>query len=250
MMTNAPRTSNAAPSRRYGAWGRQNKAMRPSGVRFLTLLWFTLGTTLAALLPAGGASASTEPLEIVAIGDSLTAGYQLPPGAGFPEQLNRALKEKGHEVKVTNAGVSGDTSSGGLARLDWALSDSTDIVILELGSNDALRGIDPALTRQNLAAMIEKLQARGITVVLAGMLAPPNMGADYGEEFNRIFPDLAERYGLILYPFFLDGVAANPDLNLADGMHPTQEGVHLIVTRILPTIEQAISQHRQTAATN
>lgn len=184
---------------------------------------------------------------IVALGDSLTAGYMLPPGAGFPEQLTKALVAKGYSVKVTNAGVSGDTSSGGLARLDWAMNPETDLLILELGSNDALRGIDPAVTRSNLGEIITRAKAQGVHVLIAGMLAPPNMGEDYAADFNPIFEDLAREHKTALYPFFLDGVAANPDLNLADGMHPTEEGVAIIVERILPTVETLINE-TQTAS--
>ncbi|MBV1934478.1 MAG: arylesterase, partial [Parvibaculaceae bacterium] len=172
-------------------------------------------------------------------------GYQLPPGTGFPEQLGAKLIAKGYNVIVNNAGVSGDTTSGGRARLDWALESDTDGVILELGPNDALRGIDPALTRQNLEAIILEMHKRGIKVLLAGALAPPNMGPDYAAAFNPIYPELAEKHGLILYPFFLDGVAAQPKLNLADGMHPTAEGVGIIVEAILPSVENLIDEVRQ-----
>lgn len=192
-----------------------------------------------------------DPFEIVALGDSLSAGYLLPPGAGFPEQLGRALKAKGHHVTVMNAGVSGDTSTGGLARLDWAVGPETDALILELGSNDALRGIEPDVTRANLDAIIQQMSERGVKVLIAGMLAPPNMGDDYAADFNTIFPDLAEKYDAPLYPFFLDGVAAERHLNLPDGIHPTEEGVAVIVERILPLVEQLIEgPSDETAAIN
>ncbi|MFT6489707.1 MAG: acyl-CoA thioesterase-1 [Parvibaculaceae bacterium] len=195
--------------------------------------------------PEKPTSEKSAPIKLVALGDSLTAGYQLPPGTGFPEQLGAKLLEKGYNVIVNNAGVSGDTTSGGRARLDWALEEDTDAVILELGPNDALRGIDPALTRQNLEAIILEMHKRGIKVLLAGALAPPNMGPDYAAAFNPIYPELATKHGILLYPFFLDGVAAQPKLNLADGMHPTAEGVGVIVEAILPRVEELIDEVRR-----
>ncbi|MEQ9519202.1 MAG: arylesterase [Parvibaculum sp.] len=216
-----------------------------SGLSLALTLMLAITAAIAAGIGAGPAAAeetthSKEPIKIVALGDSLTAGYMLPPGAGFPEQLAKALGVKGHAVSITNAGVSGDTSSGGLARLDWAMTDETNLLILELGSNDALRGIEPALTRANLSEIITLAKAKGARVLIAGMLAPPNMGEDYAADFNPIFADLAREHETAIYPFFLDGVAANPALNLADGMHPTQEGVAIIVERMLPLIETMI----------
>lgn len=181
--------------------------------------------------------AAAEPVRIVGFGDSLMAGYQLAPGESFPEKLETALKARGHDVVIANAGVSGDTSSGGLSRLDWSVPDGTALVILELGANDMLRGIRPDVTEKNLVAMIERLKERGIGVVLAGMMAAPNLGADYAGQFNPLYPRLAETYGLPFYPFFLDGVAAEPGLLLADGMHPNAEGVDRMVERFLPLIE-------------
>lgn len=208
------------------------------------------GSIQAAEAPVSKADGG-EPFEIVALGDSLSAGYLLPPGAGFPEQLGRALKAKGHHVNVMNAGVSGDTSTGGLARLDWAVGPETDALILELGSNDALRGIEPEVTRANLDAILQKMSERGVKVLIAGMQAPPNMGDDYAADFNGIFADLAEEYDAPLYPFFLDGVAAERHLNLPDGIHPTQEGVGVIVERILPHVERLIDgPSEETAAIN
>ena len=189
---------------------------------------------------AFSAARAENPVKIVGFGDSLMAGYQLASDAAFPSRLEAALRDKGHDVTVVNAGVSGDTSSGGLARLDWSVPDDTDLVILELGANDALRGILPELTRDNLDKMISRLKERGIGVVLAGMLAPPNMGPDYETAFNAIYPDLAERHGVPLHPFFLDGVAANQQLLLADGMHPNPDGVDVMVTAILPLMETAL----------
>ncbi|MEQ8266012.1 MAG: arylesterase [Parvibaculum sp.] len=202
------------------------------------------GLLLALMLVAAAPSpqAAEEPLTIVAFGDSLTAGYLLGPDEGFAERLDRALKEAGHEnVKVMNAGVSGDTTSGGLARIDWAVGPEADAVILELGANDALRGVDPALTRRNLGEIVSQLKARGLPVLLAGMLAPPNLGRDFGDEFNVIYPDLAKSEDLIFYPFFLDGVAGDRELNLRDGIHPTAEGISIIVERILPKVEELIA---------
>lgn len=197
----------------------------------------TLARVVVALffgLFAFGAAAA--PLRLVVLGDSLSAGYQLPADAAFPAQLQTALTAAGLAVTVVNAGVSGDTASAGLERLDWSVPPGTDAVILELGANDALRGIDPTVTRKALAAIIDRLKARHVAVLLAGMLAPPNMGADYTSKFNSLYPDLAREKDVPLYPFFLDGVAAQPALLLADGMHPRREGVAVIVARILPAV--------------
>ncbi|KQT52686.1 hypothetical protein ASG43_19755 [Aureimonas sp. Leaf454] len=185
---------------------------------------------------APSAEPSTAPAVIVAFGDSLSAGYGVEPGKAFPEQLQAALAAAGREVSVVNAGVSGDTSTGGLSRLDWSVPDGTDLVILELGANDALRGIAPDITETNLDAMLARLQERGIRTLLAGMIAPPNMGADYADRFNPIYARLAGKYGVTLYPFFLDGVAADAALNQADKMHPNAEGVARIVERLLPVV--------------
>lgn len=205
---------------------------------------FAAAALILVLLAAPSAEASGE-LTIVALGDSLTAGYLLGPGEGFPEQLGRALVAAGHEnVKVVNAGVSGDTTSGGLARLDWAVGPQADAVIVELGANDALRAIDPAITRRNLDEIVSRLKAQGLPILLAGMYAPPNLGRDYGDAFNPIFAELAEREGLVFYPFFLEGVAANPELNLGDGIHPTAEGVAIIVEGIMPEVEELIERAR------
>ena len=179
---------------------------------------------------------------IVAFGDSLTAGYGLAANEAFPAQLQRALAAKGLAVNVVNAGVSGDTTAGGLARLDWSIPDGTDGVILELGANDALRGFDPAVTRKALDTMLRRLQERKISVLLCGMVAPPNMGAEYSRAFNAIYPDLAAQTGAILYPFFLTGVAADPKLNQRDGLHPTAAGVAVIVDHILPQVEALIAR--------
>ncbi|SCB14957.1 arylesterase [Rhizobium lusitanum] len=181
-------------------------------------------------------AAEARTIQLVGLGDSLMAGYQLPPGDGFPAKLEAALKAKGLDVAVADAGVSGDTTSGGLSRVDWSVTDGTDGVILELGANDALRGIPPEQTEKNLETMIGQLKQRKIPVLLVGMLAPPNMGADYAEKFNPIYKRLADKYQLALYPFFLDGVATHADLQLSDGMHPNPKGVDVMVERILPAI--------------
>jgi acyl-CoA thioesterase-1 len=204
-----------------------------------------LVAALAGPLTPARAAQPGRPVRIVALGDSLTAGYQLAAQDAFPARLQAALRARGHAVEVENAGVSGDTSAGGLERLDWAVGEDVDAVILELGANDALRGIDPAITRRNLETIITRLKARGVAVLLTGMLAPPNMGPDYAAAFNPIFPDLASRHGLIFDPFFLDGVAAVPSLNLGDGMHPNPKGVAVIVERILPKVEELIAAARR-----
>ncbi|HEX6102487.1 MAG TPA: arylesterase [Alphaproteobacteria bacterium] len=187
-----------------------------------------------ALLAAGPAAAQS--LTILALGDSLTAGFGLGPGQGFAPQLERALKENGVDARVIDAGVSGDTTAGGLARLDWALAERPDLVILELGANDMLRGVDPAETRANLDAMLAKLRAAGPKVLLAGMRAAPNLGPDYAGAFEKAYADLAAKYAVPLYPFFLEGVATDPKLNLPDGLHPNEAGVREIVRRILPHV--------------
>lgn len=183
-----------------------------------------------------------EPVRIVGFGDSLMAGFGLQPGESFPEKLGAALKAKGLDVVVDNAGVSGDTSSGGLSRLDWSVPDGTRLVILELGANDMLRGIAPELTEQNLDKMLAALKARNIKVLLAGMRAAPNLGPDYQKAFDAIYPNLAAKYDVPLYPFFLDGVAADRAYLLEDGMHPNAKGIDRMVERALPAVEQALNQ--------
>jgi len=203
------------------------------------------GLLAATLAAAGHVSAADagDPVTIVALGDSLTAGYQLPPGKGFPAQLERALRGEGLDVRVVDAGVSGDTTSGGLARLDWSVGEEADAVIVALGGNDALRGLDPATTRENLDAILDRLEERDLAVLLAGMLAPPNLGEEYGKEFRAVFEDLSGR-DVVYYPFFLEGVAADPSLNLADGIHPTAEGVSVMVENILPRVRELVERAR------
>jgi acyl-CoA thioesterase-1 len=190
------------------------------------------------------AGAAGRPVKIVVLGDSLSAGYQLPASAAFPAQLEAALKGKGRVVEVVNAGVSGDTSSGGLARLDWSVPAGTDAVIVELGANDMLRGIEPKVTRAALETIVRRLKARGIEVLLCGMLAAPNLGSEYSRAFNRIYPELAAAHDLVFDPFFLDGIAGNAALNQGDGLHPTASGVAAIVARILPKVETLIARVR------
>lgn len=204
-------------------------------MRFKVAAFHFAVITFGLLFGAVGA-AEARTIQLVGLGDSLMAGYQLPPGDGFPAKLETALKAKGLDVAVADAGVSGDTTSGGLSRIDWSVPDGTDGVILELGANDALRGIPPEQTEKNLETMIERLKERKIPIFLAGMLAPPNMGPDYAEKFNPIYKRLADKYQLALYPFFLDGVAAHADLQLDDGMHPNPKGVDVMIEHILPAV--------------
>jgi acyl-CoA thioesterase I len=201
----------------------------------------TAGTALAqgsGQGPVQGAEVATaKPIKMVVLGDSLSAGYGLPAAAAFPVRLQKALDTKGIKVDMINAGVSGDTASGGRDRLDWSVPEGTEAVIVELGANDALRGIDPAVTRAALSDILNRLKARKIAVLLCGMIAPPNYGSDYSARFNAIYPDLAKAFAVPLYPFFLQGVAADAKLNQADGMHPTAEGVDTIVKNILPMVQ-------------
>lgn len=193
-----------------------------------------LGVAAAFLflaVPAGAA-----PVKILALGTSLTQGYGLPPGTEIPVVLQAELKTKGIDATVINAGVSGDTSAGGLSRLDWSLADHPNAAMIELGSNDALRGIDPASTERNLSAIIGRLAAKHIPVLLLGMRAPKNFGPEYEAKFNAIYPALARKYNVLLYPFVLDGVALNPKLNQKDGIHPNPAGVKIIVGKILPDV--------------
>ena len=215
-------------------------AVHPRRRAALMLLFAAATLAGAASLLPRAATAETAPLKLVALGDSLTAGYRLPADAAFPAVLERALKAKGHRVEIANAGVSGDTSTGGHDRLDWSVPDGTQGVILELGANDMLRGTDPDVTRRALDTIVARLKARGIAVMLTGMRASSNYGADYRTRFDAIYPSLAREQGLVLFPFFLEGVAGDRALNLPDGVHPTSEGVRRIVERILPTVERFI----------
>lgn len=207
------------------------------------MLAAALGLAMAG--PSFAQTAAERPLKLVALGDSLTAGYGLPASAAFPAKLQKALRDKGIIVEISNAGVSGDTTSGGLARLDWSLPKDVDGVILELGANDALRGIDPQVARQSLEEILKRLKARNIPVLLCGMYAPPNYGPQYAAKFNAIYPELAKQYEVPLYPFFLEGVATVERLNQPDGLHPTEAGVDAIVANILPTVEAFIGAIRR-----
>jgi len=208
---------------------------------------FAANSMIFAAKAQNSANDTAEPIAILAFGDSLTAGYGLPAGEGFTDQLQVWLeKELGQPVQVVNGGVSGDTSSGGRSRLDWALSPiksgKPDLVILELGANDALRGVAPEITRVNMDSMLKTLTDRNIPTLVAGMLASPSWGPDYEASFNTLYPELAEQYGVPLYPFFLDGVATIAELNQSDGLHPTKEGVAIIIEKIGPYVKQALSR--------
>ena len=204
-------------------------------MRFLPGLF----VALAFLIAAPGAFA--EPLKLIAYGDSLIHGYGLDRGEDFPSQLQAALDAKGYEVEVINAGNSGETTAGGLARLDWTLAEPADAMILVLGANDGLRGIDPTDTRANLDAMLAKLDEAEIPVLLGGMLSPRNLGDDYAQDFDPIYPELAQKHGVDLYPFFLEGVATIPEMNQPDGIHPNKEGVGHIVEQMLPQVEELLN---------
>lgn len=208
------------------------------------LLVAAAGAMMAMSGPASAQAANVapdvkdvKPIRLTALGDSLTAGYGLPGTAAFPVRLQKALSEKGIATEIHNAGVSGDTTSGGLARLDWSIPPDTEAVIVELGANDALRGVDPKVTRDALDGILNRLKARNIAVLLCGMYAPPNYGPEYVAKFNAIYPELAKAHNVPLYPFFLDGVATDAKLTQPDGLHPTEAGVDVIVAQILPTVE-------------
>jgi acyl-CoA thioesterase I len=220
--------------RSYGSWS--------APVQVFALV-VAAALALAGAL-AGTAAGADRPVRIVALGDSLTAGLGLPANAAFPARLEQALNAKGMAVEITNAGVSGDTASAALARLDWSVPEGTDAVIVELGANDTLRGIDPKVTREALEGIVGRLRQRRIEVLLAGMRAAPNLGPDYGRDFDAIYADLAARNDLLLYPFFLDGVATDAKLNQRDGLHPTAAGVDAIVARILPKAEELVARVR------
>jgi acyl-CoA thioesterase I len=208
-------------------------------MRFKAALLHFAVMVLATL--AGATASFAEPLKLVGFGDSLMAGYQLPQEDALPAQLQRKLVAEGHDVVITNAGVSGDTTAGGLSRVDWSVPDGTDGVILELGANDALRGIPPEQSARNLDQIIARLEARNIPVLLIGILAPPNMGGEYAARFNAIYPDLAKKYDLPLYPFVLEGVITERKLLLEDGMHPNTEGLAVMAERMLPLAQSWVS---------
>lgn len=199
-------------------------------------LYLTIGFVLGPI----AAFAADKPVKLVVLGDSLSAGYGLPVQDAFPSKLQVALKARGHNVEMVNAGVSGDTTTGGLDRFDWSVPADADAIIVELGANDALRGVSPDVTKAALEKILAKVGERKLPVLLAGMKSPPNMGPDYVAKFDAIFPELAKKYDAILYPFFLDGVAADSKLNQRDGMHPTAAGVDVIVEKIMPQVEELI----------
>lgn len=206
-----------------------------------------MAAAIGGIVAAGmgrSAPAADRPITIVALGDSLTAGLGLASQDAFPAKLQKALAAKAIAVTIADAGVSGDTTTGGLARLDWSVPAGADGVILELGANDALRGVDPAAPRAALESILRRLKERGIPVLLCGMLSPPNLGADYARTFNAIYPDLARTYDALFYPFFLDGVVGQRRLNQGDGLHPTAAGVDVIVARILPKVEELVARIR------
>lgn len=200
-----------------------------------------LAIFLSALIGATPSLSAAEPVKLMVFGDSLSAGYGLQKPDSFTEKLAAALKQHGLNVEVIASSVSGDTTSGGKARLAWALAEKPDALLLELGANDGLRGIEPAVSRRNLVSLLTQLKKNGTRVLIAGMMAPPNLGQEYGAEFNKIFPDLAEQFDVPLYPFFLEGVIAKPELNQMDGIHPNPRGVDEIVKRILPMVVKLVS---------
>ncbi len=221
---------------------RPGQTIRQIGARFGG--FNTVAAIVAVFALVGGAAtpSAAETTRILALGTSLTAGYGLAEEDAFTGQLESALQDQGFDVEILNAGVSGDTTAGGLARLDWSLADNPDFAIVELGSNDGLRGINPDITRENLDAILTRLGQEGIPTLFTGMYAPPNMGDAYEAQFNSVFPELAEQHSLPFYPFFLEGVAGDPSLNLDDGIHPNPEGVSIIVEAILPYVIDLLGQ--------
>jgi acyl-CoA thioesterase-1 len=242
MIRFAPRAAQrAAP--RAAAGRRDNDRRARSYGTWLALVQIVV---LVVLLGAGRAQAqANRPVTIVALGDSLTAGFNLPASAAFPAKLEKALKAKGHNVDVINAGVSGDTAAGGLARLDWSVPETADAVIVELGANDMLRGFDPKVTQHALDEILRRLTQRRQVVLLAGMRALPNLGVDYVEGFETIYPELAAKYDVLFYPFFLDGIAGDEKLNQRDRLHPTAAGVDAIVKGMLPKTEEMLVRVRE-----
>ncbi|MGE5165457.1 MAG: arylesterase [Sphingobacteriales bacterium] len=226
----------------------QHRSYGRNPARVQRLAAWLLLTLFCWIMPAAASKAADNPVRVVVLGDSLSAGFGLPAEETFPAKLARALSAKGIPATITNAGVSGDTASGGLGRLDWSVPDGTDAVILELGANDALRGLDPKITKAALEAVLRKLADRRIVVLLAGMRAPRNLGPDYARDFDGIYPALASTHPVVFYPFFLEGVAADPKLNQGDGMHPNAAGVDAIVARILPRVEELIVRARAARA--
>ncbi len=229
----ARKDGRAAAPLRYVGW----RSLVNAGLALAGLILCILGPAASA---AGGAAAEAT-IRILALGDSLTAGYGLPAEDSFPAKLQAALRARGVPAEVINAGVSGDTTAGGRARLDWSLASKPRFAIVELGANDGLRGIAPEETRANLDAILARFGKAGVGVLLAGMYAPPNLGREYGGAFNRIFPELARAHGAALYPFFLEGVAARPALLQSDGLHPNAKGVEVIVGRMVAAVERLLA---------
>lgn len=220
--------------------GVSKRAGEQGAVESVATIFRMLGCLMVAALFTLPAEART--LNIVAFGDSLTAGLGLAPGEAYPDRLQEALRAAGRDVSIANAGVSGDTASAAQARVDWSVPEGTDGVILVLGGNDILRGIDPAVTRKALSAILARLQERGIPVLLAGMRAPANLGAEYAKAFDAIYPDLARDYDVVFMPFFLEGVATDPRFNQSDGIHPSEAGVAAIVRNLLPYAAELIER--------
>jgi acyl-CoA thioesterase-1 len=247
-MNPIPFASTPRPAENFGQSKAEAHLPRGQGAAFCSFRMHLLPllSLLAAIwwvsLGAFPAQAQDATIRVAVLGDSLTAGFGLPEAQAFPARLEAALQARGHKVRITNAGVSGDTTAGGKARLDWTLADKPQIVIVELGANDAMRGMDPAQTEANLDDIVARAKASGAKILLAGMLAPPNYGRDYQQKFDQLYPRLAQKHGVPLYPFFLDGVAMDPKLNQQDGIHPSAAGVDIIVEKILPAVEALVKQ--------
>jgi acyl-CoA thioesterase I len=221
------------------------KAESTSYGHWLLLVQAVAFAVVLAVVLAAASPVAARTIRLVVLGDSLTAGLGLPPGKAFPDRLQAALRARGLDVDVLNAGVSGDTAADGLGRYDWAVPANADALIVELGANDMLRGLEPEATKKALSAILDKAHAARLPTLIAGMRAAPNLGAEYDRAFDAIYPALAKDYDVALYPFFLDGVAGDPKLNQADGMHPTAEGVGVIVERIAPSVEEILKQVKQ-----
>jgi acyl-CoA thioesterase-1 len=217
------------------SWRRSSRFYCYGSIFFVPL------TILSLVNVPSNSSEITQPvIKLMIFGDSLTAGYGLKRSDSFSEKLSNALKSKGRNVRIILSSVSGDTTAGGKARLDWALIEKPDAFLLELGANDGLRGIEPSVSRENLESIIKKLKKNRVKTLIAGMFAPPNLGKEYSREFNNIYSSLARKYSLLFYPFFLEGVAANPQLNQADGIHPNPKGVDEIIKRMLPIVMKLV----------
>jgi acyl-CoA thioesterase I len=247
MTSNIPqKTAGAAKASRY----RDRRGFLQAGALLLAGLIVGWRSAQAETGPQESGKESPKEIRLVALGDSLTAGIFLPADGAFPAVLEAALRKEGYHVSIVNAGVSGDTTSGGLARLDWSLGEGADGLILELGANDMLRGIDPKVTRAALDQILARLREKDVKVLIAGMLASPSLGQSYRDAFDAIYPDLAAKYGALLYPFFLDGVSGHPQFTLTDGLHPNAAGVATIVNNILPTVRLLLASLGDKPAAN